>query len=154
LLPVGRSRIDYKAERVYVVGMTKEAEALPEFTTANYDYENRGSISPSGTLEASAPLDTASSAMTGSMSAVNRTYNRDTYTYEQDASLYDLNAHEDQTFKLYQERLIASKTRVKTGESRLVTLKLKLRVSVPLEKERVVIESYSSRCWQGSCLVV
>jgi len=24
LLPVGRSRIDYKAERVYVVGMTKE----------------------------------------------------------------------------------------------------------------------------------
>ena len=145
LLPVGRSRIDYKADRVYVVGMNKEqAEALPEFsdrTTLDYDYEEQ----VRGVYRTQTPIEASSSAsMTGAMAAApsNHTYNRDTYTYEQDASLYDLNAHDDQTFKLYQERLVANKKRVKTGE---VTVGKHIetetqRVSVPIEKERVVIE--------------
>jgi len=80
-LPVGRSRIDYSADRVYAVGMTRSADNLPEFNedlALDYDYEERvRSLSHSGywcfgysttdyvapgynsTLDASAPLDAA-----------------------------------------------------------------------------------------------
>jgi uncharacterized protein (TIGR02271 family) len=145
LLPVGRARIDYQADRVYTVGMTREqADHLPEFNESqalDYDYEER----VRGVYRNQPPLDATSSASTtGAMAAQasHPTYNRDTYTYEQDAPLYDLNAHDDQTFKLYQERLIANKTRTKTGEVAIgkhVETET-ARVSVPIEKERVVVE--------------
>ena len=150
LLPMGRARIDVKADRVYAVGMTRQqADDLPEFnerTALDFDHEEqvRG-VYRQAPLEASAPLDAASSAaMTGAMAAVpsKTNYDRDTYKYDQDASLYDVHSHDDQTFKLYQERLIANKTRVKSGEvaigKRVETETA--RVSVPIEKERVVIE--------------
>ncbi len=45
LLPVGRSRLDQKAEQVYVVGLSRQqAEYLPKFddrTIADYDHEER-----------------------------------------------------------------------------------------------------------------
>ncbi len=64
------------------------------------------------------------------------------YNYHQEPSLYGLNDQDHQSLKLYQERLIANKKRVKTGE---VTVGKHVetetaRVSVPIEKERVVIE--------------
>lgn len=70
------------------------------------------------------------------------TYDRGTYNYKQEPSLYELNDTEHSTLKLYQERLIANKSRVKTGE---VTIGKHVetetqRVSVPIEKERVVVE--------------
>jgi len=148
LLPVGRSPVDYSADRVYAVGMTREqADNLPEFNEdlALDDYEERvRSLSHSGywcfgyfynwlcgtcgysTLDASAPLDAAYSAsMTGygrsgtstrrnSLSAT--AYNRDTYTYQQEPSLYNINEQDHQTLRLYQERLIANKQRIKTGK--------------------------------------
>ena len=136
LMPIGRTQIDYKAGRVYAVGLTRQqAEALPEFnerTALDYDHEEqvRGVYRTQG----------AGSA--GATAAMASTPNRDSYTYDQDASLYDVNAHDDQTFKLYQERLIANKQRVKTGEvaigKRVETETT--QVSVPIEKERVVIE--------------
>jgi uncharacterized protein (TIGR02271 family) len=53
-----------------------------------------------------------------------------------------MNEQDHQTLKLYQERLIANKKRVKTGE---VTVGKHVetetaRVSVPVEKERVIVE--------------
>ncbi|MBD1904590.1 DUF2382 domain-containing protein [Funiculus sociatus GB2-A5] len=135
LLPIGRSRIDYNSDRVYVSGMTREqAEALPEYSdrmTTDYDYEEqvRGVY--------------RSPAMGASVSPVaDATYDRSTYNYQQEPSLYEINDRDHQTLKLYQERLIANKTRVKTGE---VTVGKHIetetaRVSVPIEKERVVIE--------------
>ena len=127
LLPIGLSRIDYNTKRVYVDGLSKQqVERLPEYKDSmvvDYDYEEqvRGSYRPSSTA---------------------LTYDRDTYNYQQDSSLYDLNDQNHQTFKLYEERLIANKTRVKTGE---VTVGKHIetetaRVTVPIEKERVVIE--------------
>lgn len=175
LLPVGRSRIDYGADRVYAIGMTREqADHLPEFSSLekiDYDYEEQvrgvyrpattrstmvdtsASLESSAPLEASAPLDTASMAgMTGGMAdmtsgmavqpAVTPTYNRDTYDYKQDASLYDLDEQNHQTLKLYQERLVANKQRVKSGEVAIgkhVETET-ATVAVPVEKERVVIE--------------
>jgi uncharacterized protein (TIGR02271 family) len=133
LLPVGRSRLDQNSDRIYAIGMTKEqAENLPEFNDrqeVDHDYEERVRQ-----VYRPASLDAASSTA--------NTYNPDTYNYQQEPSLYDLNDQDHQTFKLYQERLIATKTRAKTGEvaigKRIETETA--RVSVPIEKERVVIE--------------
>lgn len=163
LLPVGRSQIDQGSDRVYAIGMTREqAESLPEFSdrlAVDYDYEEkvRGvyrtpavgastsavtntapPVDVSMPLEASAPLDVASTA---GMTAATPTYSRDTYNYQHEPELFDVNDN-NQTLKLYQERLIANKKRVKTGD---VTVGKHVetetaQVSVPIEKERVVIE--------------
>ncbi|WP_414588802.1 DUF2382 domain-containing protein [Scytonema sp. PCC 10023] len=127
LLPIGLSRIDYNQHRVFVDGLSKEqVQRLPEYRdniTVDYDYEEqvRGAYRPISS-------DVA--------------YNRDTYNYQQDASLYNLNDENHQTFKLYEERLVASKSRVKTGEvavGKHIETET-ARVSVPIERERVVIE--------------
>ena len=125
LLPIGLSRIAYNESRVYVDGLSKEqVERLPEYKdnmVVDYDYEE-------GVRQAYRPTQDS--------------YNRDTYNYQQDSNLYDLNVRENQTFKLYEERLIANKNRIKAGE---VTLGKHIEtetatVTVPLEKERIVIE--------------
>lgn len=132
LLPIGLSRIDYTTKRVYVDGLSKaQVENLPEYNermTVDYDYEEqvRGVYRP----------------MASTTGATTATYNRDTYDYQQDATLYNLNEQNHQTLRLYEERLIANKQRVKTGE---VTVGKHIetqteRVSVPVEKERVIIE--------------
>ena len=130
LLPVGRARTDYDRHRVYATGMTKEqAENLPEYnenTTVDYDYEER-------VRNVYRPKATA---------AATPTYDRNIYTYDRDRELYDTSSQEHQNLKLYEERLIANKNRQKTGEvaigKRVETETAK--VSVPVEKERVVIE--------------
>lgn len=165
LLPVGRSRVDYGADRIYAVGMTREqADNLPEFgdlEKIDYDYEEqvRGvyrtptttstatatiPVEASAPLESSAALDaTSAAAMAGSMATpATTTYNRDTYNYQQEPSLYDINEQDHQTLRLYQERLVANKQRVKAGEVAIgkhVETET-ARVAVPVEKERVVIE--------------
>ncbi|MBD1931917.1 MULTISPECIES: DUF2382 domain-containing protein [Cyanophyceae] len=135
LLPIGRSRIDYNSDRVYVSGMTREqAEALPEYSdrmTTDYDYEEqvRGVYRAPTTGASVSPVADA-------------TYDRSSYNYQQEPSLYEINDRDHQTLKLYQERLIANKTRVKTGEvavGKHIETET-ARVSVPIEKERVVIE--------------
>ena len=69
-------------------------------------------------------------------------YDRDTYSYDRDPALFDLGQPDHQTLKLYEERLIANKTRAKTGEvsvgKRVETESV--HVSVPIERERVVVE--------------
>lgn len=140
LLPIGRARIDFASRRVAVDGLTRaQVEELPEYDgnmPVDYDYEERvrGVYRPMGvgaaSLERSAPLD----------------YDRDTYAYERDPELYDLKEDTHQNLRLYEERLIANKTRTKTGE---VAIGKRVenettRVSVPIEKERVVIERTTS----------
>ncbi len=70
------------------------------------------------------------------------TYSPDTYNYQLDSSLYDMNEQDHQTLRLYEERLVANKQRRKTGEvaigKRIETDTA--RVSVPVEKERVIVE--------------
>lgn len=154
LVPVGRTRIDYSADRVYAVGMTRaQADNLPEFTedlALDYDYEERvrGVYRAETPLENSASLDATgavgmTAATTGAAAAqpARPSYTRDTYNYqEHDADLYV--PKDDQNIKLYQERLVANKVRRKAGEvsigKRVETETA--QVSVPIEKERVVIE--------------
>ncbi|NJM70089.1 MAG: DUF2382 domain-containing protein [Scytonema sp. RU_4_4] len=163
LLPVGRSRIDYNVDRVYAIGMTREqAENLPEYDerqTLDYDYEERvrgtyrtpGSYTPAA-VDTSTPLDTATPLEASAPAATAGyqptpgtnypTYDRNTYNYEQEPSLFNMNDQDHQTLRLYEERLIANKRRQKAGE---VTVGKHIetetaRVAVPVEKERVVVE--------------
>jgi uncharacterized protein (TIGR02271 family) len=169
LLPVGRTRIDDNARRVYAVGFTKEqAENLPEFSEElriDRDYEERVSnvyrtepvessapLPSSASLEASAPVTLPSEAMTYAPPVPGDNYNynqvnatqddRDTYSYDRQPSLYDMNDRDHQTLKLYEERLVANKHRMKAAE---VTVGKHVetetaRVAIPVEKERVIVE--------------
>jgi uncharacterized protein (TIGR02271 family) len=73
---------------------------------------------------------------------VGYTADRANYSYDQDPDLYNLNDADHRNLKLYEERLIANKTRQKTGEvaigKRIVTEEA--HVSVPVDRERVVVE--------------
>lgn len=133
LLPTGRAKIDYGRNRVYTIGLTKDqAESLPKYDddmTVDYDYEEqvRGVYRPAA---ATATTTTAPS------------YDANSYHYDKEPELYDANDDNHGRLKLYQERLIANKERSKAGEvavgKRVETETAE--VSVPVEKERVVIE--------------
>jgi uncharacterized protein (TIGR02271 family) len=134
LLPIGQSRIDNKARRVYVDHLTREqVKNLPEYTgkmPVDYTHEEqvRGVYRPM--------------AADHDVTAAPATYDEGSYQYDRDPALYDVNDRDHQTLKLYEERLIADKQRQKTGEvvvgKRVETEQA--RVEVPVEKERVVIE--------------
>lgn len=130
LLPVGSSRIDYQARRVYATGIRSkdQAESLPQYhedMTVDYDYEEsvRGVYRTPNT-------------------APKTTYNRSNYSYDAEPNLYNVNEQDHQNLKLYEERLIADKDRYKAGEvkvgKRVETETA--RAAVPVEKEKVVIE--------------
>ena len=154
LLPVGRSRIDHTSERIYTVGMTKQqAENLPEFNEHkeidyNYEEQVRGVYRSEAFLESSGSVDTASSRPAGAtmvappIAPPRKSGNGSGYDYQQEPNLYALNDQDHQTFKLYQERLIANKIRAKTGEVIVGkhTETETAKVSVPIDRERVVIE--------------
>lgn len=146
LLPVGRASIDYSQERVYAKGLTKEqAENLPEYDddmTIDYDYEERVRMVYRG--KDYAPDNTVYAEEAGGYDS-GAYQTADAYDYEREPTLY---AHEEaevdnrQSLKLYEERLVANKERFRAGavsigkrvETETAT------VSVPVEKERIVIE--------------
>lgn len=136
LLPIGQARIDHNARRVFVDGLSRsQVEALPEFTKESeidYDHEEqvRSSYRP---MAADRGIDRA---------IASDTYDRDSYRYDRDPALYDMNDRDHQNLRLYEERLIANKQRQKTGEvivGKHVETE-RTQVQVPVEKERVVIE--------------
>lgn len=135
LLPVGRASIDYSQQRVYAKGLSKEqAENLPEYDddmTIDYDYEERvrtvyrgKDYAPDSTIE---------------------TQKAETYNYDREPSLYthaEKEVDDRQSLKLYEERLVANKERFRAGA---VTIGKRVEtetatVSVPVEKEKIVIE--------------
>jgi uncharacterized protein (TIGR02271 family) len=146
LLPVGLANIDSGAKRIYVNGLSKQqVEDLPNFNDLDkldFDQEEqvRGVYRPMATAADTTAVAAAVPA-TGT-AAVNPIANRDSYNYDQDASLYNLNDRNHQSLKLYEERLIADKHRQKTGEVAIgKTIETETaRATVPIEKERVVIE--------------
>ncbi|WP_414565064.1 MULTISPECIES: DUF2382 domain-containing protein [unclassified Anabaena] len=159
LLPVGRSRISYGDRTVYATGLSREqVESLPDFhdlERIDYDYEEqvRGvyrtplaerSLDTATPLEATSPLDTppAYADTTPRATTPAPTYDRNTYTYEREPELYDMSEQNHQNLKLYEERLVANKFRRKTGEVAIGkhVETNQAEVSVPVEKERVVIE--------------
>jgi uncharacterized protein (TIGR02271 family) len=138
LLPIGRTRVDDDAKRVYATNLTKaQVEALPEFTndmTIDYDHEEqvRG-VYRNGSM----PMQDVSSI--GSAPAM---MDRDSYTYDLEPDLYGMHDQNASTLKLYEERLVAGKTRQKTGQA-VITKHVETEpatASVAVAKERIVIE--------------
>lgn len=136
LLPIGSARFDYGARRVYATGLfsKEQAEQLPAYNESepvDYDREEQVRDVYRGTRA----TETASNLATPN-------YDRSNYSYDLDRPLYETNEQNHQTLKLYEERLIANKNRAKTGEvavGKRVETEV-ARASVPIEKERVVIE--------------
>ncbi|MGK7937965.1 MAG: DUF2382 domain-containing protein [Xenococcaceae cyanobacterium] len=138
LLPVGRASIDYNDNRVYASGLTKEqAENLPEYDenmTIDYDYEEKVRMVYRGVEY---------EKNNGAYAEGSQSYSSDSYSYDQEPNLYAYQETDGrQSFKLYEERLIANKERFRAGT---VTLGKRVEtetanVSVPIAKERVVIE--------------
>ena len=134
LLPIGSARFDYGARRVYATGLRSKAQAeqLPaynELEPVDYDGEEK-------VRDVYRNQDTVASTATPA------SYDRSNYSYDVDRPLYETNEQNHQNLKLYEERLVANKNRAKTGEvavgKRVETETA--RASVPIEKERVVIE--------------
>ena len=150
----------------------EQANSLPEYQdsmTVDYDYEERvrgvyrtPAVGQSAAVEDSPPIEA-----TG-VEAVNaqrtqrpvppappvepvRTQRpapapapveREPYTYEREPELYSMNEQDHQNLRLYEEKLVASKSRRKTGDIAIgkhVETET-ARVAVPVEKERIVIE--------------
>ncbi|MEO1375248.1 MAG: DUF2382 domain-containing protein [Cyanobacteria bacterium J06635_10] len=129
LLPIGSTNIDYNSQKVYIPGFSKQqAENLPEYNddmTIDFDYEEK-----------------VRSVYRQPQNRALPAYNDQNYNYDYDGSLYQTNEQNHQNLKLYEERLIANKERFRKGA---VTVGKKIetetaQVSVPVEKERVVIE--------------
>ncbi len=161
LLPIGRARIDYTSKRVYADNLTKaQVEALPEFTDdllLDYDKEEqvRGVYrSPTPIVQNAPAANGVGYAGAESAPATTNTepmldletgyagYDRGTYGYEKEPDLYDLNEQNHPNLKLYEERLIASKNRQKTGEA-VISKRVETETanaSVAVDKERVVVE--------------
>lgn len=153
MLPIGRARIDNDHSRVYADYLTKEqVEALPEFTDdmrVDYDHEERvrgvyrspaaNGVGYAGA--ASAPPTTNTEPLLD-LEVGYAGYDRNTYTYEQEPDLYNLNEQNHPNLKLYEERLIATKTRQKTGEA-VVSKRVETETetaSIAVDKERIVVE--------------
>jgi uncharacterized protein (TIGR02271 family) len=149
LLPVGRASIDYSQERVYAKGLTKEqAESLPEYDdsmTIDYDYEDRvRRVYRGKDYEADNTVyaEEAGGLDSGAYQA------GATYDYDREPSLYnhaEAEVDDRQSLKLYEERLVANKERFRAGA---VSIGKRVEtetqsVSVPVEKERIVIERSS-----------
>ena len=148
LLPVGRASIDYAQERIYAKGLTKEqAEKLPEYDddmTINYDYEEKVRMIYRGVEYDDNDTVYLNEDKTEGYDSGAYQQGVDAYDYDRDsAGLY---AHQEatdgQSLKLYEERLIANKERFVAST---VTVGKRIEtetasVSVPVEKERVVIE--------------
>ncbi|WP_138497998.1 YsnF/AvaK domain-containing protein [Nostoc sp. PA-18-2419] len=126
LLPVGLSQINYSSRRVYLNELSRDQiERLPE-------YQEIGNVDNDYEEKVRSVFRSSTDGVTD-----NKTYN-----YQKEPALYELNDQYHQTFRLYEERLIANKHRIKTGE---VALGKHIetetaRVTVPIQKERILIE--------------
>lgn len=137
LLPIGRATIAFNEHRVYANGLSRDqVKNLPQYNESDlldYDYEEsvRNIYRPT--------VPTASNKV----DSVAPNYDRNSYTYQQDASLYGLDEQNHKELRLYEERLVANKTRQKVGEV-AVSKRVETEVAtatVPVEKERIVIET-------------
>lgn len=138
LVPMGLARLDAASQRIYINSLTKQqVQDLPAFDDLDkidfeHEEEVRGVYRPT--------TSSTTSSTTGATAA--STYDRNTYNYDQDAALYNMSDRDHQSLRLYEERLIANKQRQKTGEVAIgkhVETET-ATVSVPLEKERVIVE--------------
>ena len=134
LLPIGRCQTNRGAETILLMDIPhKEAlEELPPYHSdraIDYDYEEK-------------VRNIYRQILTTDDDSEMVSYDRDNYSYDSEPKLYQISAGENQTIKLYEERLITDKQRREVGE---VTINKRVetetaQVEVPVEKEKVVLK--------------
>ncbi len=152
LLPIGRARISYQDHRIYADNLNRsQIENLPEYdesatVDASHEEKVRGVYRPGNAAPGNVPVDTAAGNAPRGRAATaapgGAASSQSDYAYDRDPDLYGMNDRDHQNLRLYEERLIANKARQKTGEvsvGKHVETET-ARVSVPVEKERVVVE--------------
>ena len=150
LLPVGRAGVDVREKGIHALGITtkEQIERLPEYDEnmmVDYDYEEqvrrvyRTPIEPETVLPAASPSEEADLV---AKTPIPSAYDPNSYSYEQDADLYQLSASDHEKLRLYQEKLIADKIRRKSGEVSISNPveNDNVRAEVTVEKDRIVIE--------------
>lgn len=170
LVPADRCRIDRENNCLYVANINSkdDVEELPEYEdsmVADYNYEQRvrafyqtPSVENSLPVEDSLPVESSAAieeeittaaiatpqeTLSGTrQSSTSVTSDTETYSHNKEPALLEADELKHQKIELYEERLIASKERHKSGD---VSLNKRVETStahtaVPLEKERVVIE--------------
>lgn len=151
LLPIGLARFNYDSNRVDVDGLTREqVQNLPDFKEAqmdehdDYEEQTRQAYAPLANQRSDRqfieqPLD-ADAEPAVEANGVDRTRK---YDYNRNPQLYGMSeADNHNSLRLYEERLIANKRRDRVGEvkiSKHVETET-AEVSVPIEKERVVVD--------------
>ena len=135
LLPVGICRANREGNSISIVnlGNRQNLEQLPPYendSQIDYDYEEsvRGAYRQFIGTDADSMVD----------------YDRDSYSYENEPELYQISTAENQTIKLYEEKLVTHKERREVGE---VTIGKRVEteieeVEVPVEKEKVVVSRH------------
>ncbi len=136
LLPIGQARINDYDKSVHADHLTKsQVEALPALaddTTVDYDHEEqvrgiyRSGLRSTRAIPAaygvgyggadSAPA-TKNMAPTLDLNVGYAGYDRETYSYEKEPALYNLNELNHPSLRLYEERLVTSKTRPNSKDS-------------------------------------
>jgi uncharacterized protein (TIGR02271 family) len=148
LLPIGRAHVDKEGTKVFAHNLTKaQVEALPEFTNdLKIDYEHeeqvRGVYRSAASMQQDRPPATGTEYAKTPPMPTGTSYDRNTYTYDKEPDLYNLNEQNHSSLKLYEERLVTSTTRQKTGEA-VIGKHIEMETataSVPVEKERITIE--------------
>ncbi|NJM84935.1 MAG: DUF2382 domain-containing protein [Leptolyngbyaceae cyanobacterium RM2_2_21] len=113
-----------------------------QFMGQEYDADEYNAYPGSAALYgATEPAVGTSAAVTGTTGMATDT-DADLYDYDREPGMYAMDRDAHQPIRLYQERLIADKDRFKSGEvaiGKRVKSETK-EVSVPVEKERIVIE--------------
>ena len=133
LLPVGLCRAYGENNSVAIIGIDDKQvlQQTPPYqsdSSIDYDYEE-------GIRNIYRQFMTTDENSTAS-------YDRDSYSYENEPELYQISSEESQTIKLYEERLITDKQRREVGE---VTIGKRVEtetaeVEVPVQKEKVVVK--------------
>ena len=157
LLPMGRCIDDPDSDRVYASGLSKaQVKNLPEYSddlVVDYDYEEQVRTVYRTPVDGdTVPLETPVAVEQPSV----KTYTpsravthpspgprvSDSADYDLDPDLYAMDDANHQRLRLYEERLVADKQRLKTGEV-TVTKRIETEyaeASVPIQKEKIVIE--------------
>lgn len=146
LLPVGKCNIDAKAKRIYATGIVnkKQVEDLPEYHESKViDRQHEEQVRHIYSTPAMKAVEEPTVQLEQSYSASQAvSSDRHSYNYHAEPSMYNLSADNHQTLKLYEERLVANKKRRQTGEV-VVAKHVETEtasISLPLEKDRIVIE--------------
>ena len=130
LLPVGLCRAYGENNSVAIIGIDDKQvlQQTPPYQGDSIDYDYEEGI-----------RNIYRQFMTTNDSATS--YDRDSYSYENEPELYQISAEDNQTIKFYEERLITDKQRHQAGE---VTIGKRVEtevaeVEIPVEKEKVVV---------------